>query len=624
MKDGLTGFHRALFDAANDAMFVADAESGTIIDANRKASELLDLPVVRIVGMNQTALHPSGDAGRYARIFDEAIRSERGITEEVYALRADGKRIPVEISVSVMEWQDRRVILGIFRDLSERERIQREIREHRDRIQQYLNVIEVMVVVLDKQGRITLLNRKGHEILGHEQGAILGESWFDTCIPERFRAAVREVFSRMMEGEEKPLEFYENPVLTASGEERILAWHNVILRDDSGRITGSLSSGEDITERRIAKDALRESEARYRLLVDKFDGVICIFHVDGHLLYVNERGADKLGGPAASFEERPLHEVFPHEADMMIERHRGVIHSGIGGDFEDLIHLPTGDRWFWSNVQPVKDANGRSFAVQVISYDITERREAEAARREMIRELEAKNAELERYTYTVSHDLKTPLITIQGYLGLLERDLEKGRVEEARGRIGRITRGADKMYRMLGELLDLSRSGRILAHRERIPCEPLVREAVELAAGPIDHGEIDIAMAPDLPDLFGDRTRLLEVFHNLIENALKFTEGARPPRVEIGARTDGTEPVYFVRDNGIGIEPAYADKVFGLFDKLDGDSDGTGIGLAVVKRIIEVHGGRIWVESKGPGTGSTFSFTLPGAPKGMQEEESDG
>ena len=236
-----------------------------------------------------------------------------------------------------------------------------------------------------------------------------------------------------------------------------------------------------------------------------------------------------------------------------------------------------------------------------------------AARKELITELEAKNAELERFTYTVSHDLKSPLFTIRGFLGYLEQDALSSDRERLRSDVQRINDATDKMQNLLNDLLQLSRIGRIGNEPEIISFNELADEAISLVQGRIDERGITVHVAPDLPQVFGDKVRLLEVVQNLVDNAAKFMGDQKTPRIEIGQ--DGEEdrkPILYVRDNGIGIASEHHERVFGLFNKLDVKADGTGIGLALVKRIIEVHGGRIWIESD-LGKGATFYFTLAGS-----------
>jgi signal transduction histidine kinase len=231
-------------------------------------------------------------------------------------------------------------------------------------------------------------------------------------------------------------------------------------------------------------------------------------------------------------------------------------------------------------------------------------------RKNLINELENKNAELERFTYTVSHDLKSPLFTIRGFLGYLERDALSGNHERLTADIQRITQATDKMNRLLNELLELSRIGRIKNESTFVPFEKIAREAVELVHGRLVEGGIEIHIAPNLPVVWGDYPRLVEVLQNLLDNAAKFMGDQKEACIEIGQYGEEYgKPIFYVRDNGVGIAPEHFERVFGLFNKLDPKTDGTGIGLALVKRIIEVHGGRLWVESE-VGRGTTFFFTL--------------
>ena len=228
-------------------------------------------------------------------------------------------------------------------------------------------------------------------------------------------------------------------------------------------------------------------------------------------------------------------------------------------------------------------------------------------------DLAAKNAELERFTYTVSHDLKGPLVTIRGFAGLAGTDLAAGDAARVRQDLGRIVAAADRMHRILEDLLELSRVGRVVHPPEDVPLGDLAREAVELVKAQPGRGDVAVEIARDLPVVRADRQRLLEALQNLVENAAKFTAGEREPRIRIGSRQDGGETVFYVKDNGRGIEPRFLEKVFDLFEKLDPTVEGTGVGLALVRRILEAHGGRAWAESEGPGRGATFCFTLPRA-----------
>lgn len=232
------------------------------------------------------------------------------------------------------------------------------------------------------------------------------------------------------------------------------------------------------------------------------------------------------------------------------------------------------------------------------------------ARFDDMMELRRLNAELERFTYAVSHDLKSPLITINGFLELLEQDMATGNTEQMRASLAYISNAAAQMGQLLDELLQFSRIGRLDSPLEDVPLGELAREVVGVVAGRLAQRGVQVDIAPDLPAVHGNRPRLFEVLQNLIDNAAKFMGDQQEPRIEIGARRDGEETVFYVRDNGIGIEPQHHAHVFGVFAQLSPKAEGTGMGLAIVKRIVEMQGGHVWVESEGAGHGSTFCFTL--------------
>lgn len=170
------------------------------------------------------------------------------------------------------------------------------------------------------------------------------------------------------------------------------------------------------------------------------------------------------------------------------------------------------------------------------------------------------------------------------------------------------------MQRLLSELLELSRIGRIMNPPEVVPFKEIVDEALSLVEGRLQARQVQVRVEAGLPSVYGDRVRLMEVIQNLVDNASRFMGDQKDPRIDIGVEDRDSRTVFFVRDNGMGIEPEYFERIFGLFNKLDANTEGTGIGLALVRRIVEVHGGRIWVESEGKGKGSTFCFTLADQP----------
>lgn len=269
------------------------------------------------------------------------------------------------------------------------------------------------------------------------------------------------------------------------------------------------------------------------------------------------------------------------------------------------------ERWLDDRTWVRRDATGAVTHFQGIVMDATERKKNAVERERLFRQLEDKNAELERVTYTVSHDLKSPLITIKGFLGMIREDMEKGLAEQLQQDIDRVDKAADRMRNLLDELLQMSRIERIIGAPEDVSLTDLAREAAESVSGQIRKRNVRLEIDPELPRIRVDRARFLQVMENLIDNAVKFMGDQPEPRITVGLRRKGDESAICVADNGIGIDPAYTERIFQLFEKLDQSSEGTGVGLAIVKRIVEMHGGRIWAESPGPGRGTDFCFTLP-------------
>ncbi|MEA1868971.1 MAG: ATP-binding protein, partial [Euryarchaeota archaeon] len=262
---------------------------------------------------------------------------------------------------------------------------------------------------------------------------------------------------------------------------------------------------------------------------------------------------------------------------------------------------------------PIKNDKGGIISTVLAFWDITERKHAEDERERLVKELEAKNSEMERFTYTVSHDLRSPLTTIQGFASVLRMDLEKGETERVGKNLKYIENEIIKMARLLNATLELSRIGRVANPSEDAAFGELVSEAIEQTSEQVKSGGIEISVSEDFPVVYVDRIKIVEVLVNLIENSINYMGDEPHPRIDIGYRTDDGETVFFVRDNGIGIDPELHEKVFELFRKLDRSTKGTGAGLSIVKRIIEVHEGRIWIESE-KGDGCTVCLTLPIAP----------
>lgn len=409
--------------------------------------------------------------------------------------------------------------------------------------------------------------------------------------------------------------FVEHRIICPNGEVCWLEGRGKVYRNMAGKSIRMVGTVVDITDRKRADESLRQTEEKYRNIVEYAVHGIYQSTPSGQFLSVNPAMARIYGYDSTEEMLKSVtsiaSQVYVDSADRT-EFIRGLESEDAIYGFEAKNHKQDGSIiWVSSNARTVRDARGDILYYEGTVEDITDRKEAEAERERLLDELAAKNTELERFVYTVSHDLKSPLVTIVGFLGYLEDDIAKSDKEALRKDIERIYGAAFKMQDLLKDLLELSRIGRVMNTAEEVSIDVLASEAIELTEGRLQERGVEVHIENGLSKVYGDRKRLLEVFQNLIDNAAKYIGNQLMPAIEIGqSGWDGEKPVFYVSDNGIGIDPEYHEQIFGLFNKLDPAVEGTGVGLALVKRIIEFHGGRIWVESEA-GSGATFYFTLP-------------
>jgi signal transduction histidine kinase len=302
--------------------------------------------------------------------------------------------------------------------------------------------------------------------------------------------------------------------------------------------------------------------------------------------------------------------VKPQKPEVLVQEVRTVLEESRVRESREPVQPPVNDQ---KNLQEYNEVLFRKLEKKVMQLEteIAVRKTAEAQREAMIRELEQKNAELVRFTDTVSHDLKSPLLSIRAFLGLLEDDLKTGNSERVAQDIRRISESAQKLDTLITTLLALSRSGKSVDMALPVPLTDLTREAAGLLDATLQQRGITVVFPDNLPVVKGDRQRLLQVMTNLLDNAVKFMGDQKDPRIEVNIRAGTGVPVVCVQDNGMGIRNEDLQKVFGLFERFHPDISGNGMGLATVKRIIEAHGGKIWVESEGEGKGTAVCFTLP-------------
>lgn len=618
---------RRIFHVSPVAIAIATLEEGRLLDANEAYWKLTGLSPDFAIGKTTVELGSWRSVTERAE-FVQRLKQERSIHNPAYEIRDQSGETRTALAFYEMSNFERQpAVLAMFYDVTEQKNAQLALQASE---QKYRNFIErsmegIWFLVFDRpisthlpaEEQVELIYKSGYisecnDVLAHMYGydssadfngvrlldlqpdRELSETNYQATlklVQEGYRSGGRETRERTRDGE---MAYFLN---NAVG----------VIEDDY--LVGLWGTQLDITVLKNTEDALRRSEARTRALLDAIPDMIFEFKQDGTILQFISSAINRPLLPPDQFLGKTIREVLPSVADQTYFAIERVLESGHVHAFEYQLPQDGENKTFEARISPLS-----TDTVLAIVRDVSLQKWIQGEREQLITELELKNAELERFTYTVSHDLKSPLITIKGFLGFLKTDAQSGNIKRLESDIQRISDAADKMQLLLNDLLELSRIGRLVNKPQSIDLNEMISEVLELLHGRIHGGKapIRVSVAEQLPTVFGDRPRLFEVFQNLVDNAAKFMGDQPNPHIEIGQEgttQDGT-PILFVRDNGIGIDPHFKDRIFGLFDKLDPRTDGTGIGLALVKRIVEFHGGRIWVESE-PGKGAMFYFTFP-------------
>jgi PAS domain S-box-containing protein len=625
--------YRTVVEQAAENIFLVDAETRQFLEANTAfyrslgytEQELLQMTLYDIVAHDKESI-------------DDNVRQnlEKGrhfIGERRYR-RKDGSLADVEVSVSVISYRGREALCIVAHDITERKRTERALIESERRFRQFFENSVDVLFVHDEQGHFVDCNAEACRALGYQREELLKLSVANVAThliseEERREKKGESHWERAMRGEPgRIVGFDENELRRKDGSTFPVEVGVGAIEYGGRRMI--FASARDISKRKQTEDALRESETKYRTLVEQIPMVTYIEEIDigepeWNMVYVSPQVQELLGYSPEEYKSKPkiweelLH---PDDRERMLAEDARTEKTGEPFKVQYRIFTRSGKvAWIRDEAILVRDEEGRPLFWQGVMYDITDQKlaeeevrglneELEQRVRQRTAQLEAFYSELEAFSYSISHDLRAPLRAIDGFSQILLEDYEDRLDVEGKSYLRRVSAASRRMGQLIDNLLDLSRMTRSQMRRERVNLSALAQAIVEEFRNTQPEHKVVVLVEEGLV-ANGDESLLRAVLENLLGNAWKFTKNQPHPRIEFGLSENEDTPTYYVRDNGVGFDMAYADKLFGAFQRLHSPSEyeGTGIGLATVQRIIHRHGGRVWAKGE-VGKGATFYFTL--------------
>ncbi|WP_225335302.1 PAS domain-containing protein [Halomicrobium urmianum] len=572
-----------VFGRVSDAFYAVDEEY-RFTHLNERAASFLGYDGDEVLGRRlEDVFSEMEEVERIRAAVDEAMDTQEPVTLDHYSP-------PVESWFEARIYPSESGVSVYFRDVTERKERERELEQY----ERILETIDDGVYVLDADSRFLTVNGAFADMLGRDRDDLLGEPASTAFADEKVDRAER-LQRELIEGETDIAELEEH-VEAADGPVPVVT--RFALFEIDGEF-GRVGVVRDVTERRERERELEQSERRYRTLAEHFPGVVTLFDRDLRYELAAGRGFEDVSVDPDDVEGHHVRDAWNEATADALEPRLEAALSGEDCTF-DLEH--EGREWIL-RVVPVTDERGDVFAGMTVAQDISERKEYE-------RQLEASNERLEQFAYAASHDLQEPLRMVSSYLRLIESRYADELDQDGREFLEFAVDGADRMRDMIEGLLEYSRVETRGEPFEPVDLDDVLADARRDLQMKVAESDAEIS-AESLPTVEGDGDQLRQVFQNLLDNAIEYS-GDAPPRVRVDAERAGDQWVISVSDEGIGIDADDADRVFEVFQRLHtrDEHEGTGIGLALCRRIVERHGGAIRVESDAS-DGTTFSFTLP-------------
>jgi two-component system sensor kinase FixL len=610
----------ALLNAAVDSIVVID-HRGVIETINRAAEKMFGYRTDEIVGRNVSMLMPEPFRHEHDRYLANYLETGEariiGKGREAVGLRRDGSTFPLDLSIGEIRDANSPRFVGILRDITARKGVEKALRLERDRAQGYLDLAAVILLGLDLDGRIRLINKRGCELLGYEEPELLGRNWFENCLREDDRAPISRMFDKLVRGEMELPEISENWVVTRAGGRRMISWKNSVIRNESGEIIGTLSSGEDVTDRRRTAEQLRQRDEQLELVFENAPLGTFTMDLDFRLQSANSALSRMVGSPAKSLAGKSLLDL------VHTDQRRGLrsrLDTMVAGEQTTMSWqtrlVPVDDRELLVrlNVGVVHDASKRPLFLIGQVEDLTERihsgREARQLRERLTQV--ARLSTMGEMAASLAHEINQPLTAIATYAQAGKRLLDSGRADESDisntlEQIGQQAQRAGEVIRSLRRFLRQKKSS-----REKLDVNEVIREVAFLADvdARAHDVELDLGLQRDLPAVVADAVQIQQVILNLIRNALDATRElgiVEPITINSRLRPDNKIEIS-VEDAGPGVSDDMRDRVFTPFQT--SKAEGMGMGLSISRSIISAHGGTLNFENR-PGTGARFYFTLP-------------